>query len=185
LAELSAKRDDLERVKSPIDFEMFRPAPEAADSWPAFEVNRPVFVGASSIQELFDKGEIFVHGRKFHLGLGPISRPHQGCPKPDRVLSKLPHDARHNGGCHQRYLPDLSLVALRERSSCQCPPMARVQKAAMSMTKTHATGSAITYGMRYLLKMIFNLAVGDPSRGMISVLAVMQAGNAIESEIEV
>ncbi len=28
------------------------------------------------------------------------------------------------------------------------------------MTKTHATGSAVTYGMRYLLKMIFNIAVG-------------------------
>ena len=31
------------------------------------------------------------------------------------------------------------------------------------MTKTHATGSAATYGMRYLLKMIFNIAIGaDP-----------------------
>lgn len=29
------------------------------------------------------------------------------------------------------------------------------------MTKTHATGSAVSYGMRYLLKMIFNVAVGD------------------------
>lgn len=29
------------------------------------------------------------------------------------------------------------------------------------MTRTHATGSAVTYGMRYLLKMIFNVAVGD------------------------
>lgn len=29
------------------------------------------------------------------------------------------------------------------------------------MTKTHATGSAVSYGMRYLLKMIFNIAVGD------------------------
>jgi len=28
------------------------------------------------------------------------------------------------------------------------------------MTRTHATGSAVTYGMRYLLKMIFNVAVG-------------------------
>jgi hypothetical protein len=28
------------------------------------------------------------------------------------------------------------------------------------MTKTHATGSAVSYGMRYLLKMIFNVAVG-------------------------
>ena len=30
------------------------------------------------------------------------------------------------------------------------------------MTRTHATGSANTYGMRNLLKMIFNIAVGDP-----------------------
>lgn len=29
------------------------------------------------------------------------------------------------------------------------------------MTKTHATGSAVSYGMRYLLKMIFNIAVGE------------------------
>lgn len=29
------------------------------------------------------------------------------------------------------------------------------------MTKTHATGSASAYGMRYLLKMIFNVAVGE------------------------
>jgi len=29
------------------------------------------------------------------------------------------------------------------------------------MTKTHATGAAVSYGQRYLLKMIFNLAVGD------------------------
>jgi hypothetical protein len=29
------------------------------------------------------------------------------------------------------------------------------------MTKTHATGSATTYGMRYLLKMIFNVAIGE------------------------
>lgn len=28
------------------------------------------------------------------------------------------------------------------------------------MTKTHATGSATQYGMRYLLKMIFNVAIG-------------------------
>lgn len=29
------------------------------------------------------------------------------------------------------------------------------------MTKTHATGSAMSYGMRYLLKLIFNVAVGE------------------------
>ena len=29
------------------------------------------------------------------------------------------------------------------------------------MTKTHATGSAISYGQRYLLKMIFNVSTGE------------------------
>lgn len=33
------------------------------------------------------------------------------------------------------------------------------------MTKTHATGSAFTYGQRYLLKMIFNVAVGEDDDG--------------------
>ena len=33
------------------------------------------------------------------------------------------------------------------------------------MTKTHATGSAATYGQRYLLRMIFNIAVGGDDDG--------------------
>lgn len=33
------------------------------------------------------------------------------------------------------------------------------------MTKTHATGSALTYGQRYLFKAIFNVAVGDDDDG--------------------
>lgn len=33
------------------------------------------------------------------------------------------------------------------------------------MTKTHAVGSAATYGQRYLLKMIFNIAVGEDDDG--------------------
>jgi hypothetical protein len=32
------------------------------------------------------------------------------------------------------------------------------------MTKTHATGAAIAYGSRYLLKAIFNIAVGDEDK---------------------
>ncbi len=32
------------------------------------------------------------------------------------------------------------------------------------MTKTHATGAAASYGARYLLKGIFNIAVGDDDR---------------------
>ena len=33
------------------------------------------------------------------------------------------------------------------------------------MTKTHAQGAAITYGRRYLLGMVFNIAVGDDADG--------------------
>jgi hypothetical protein len=33
------------------------------------------------------------------------------------------------------------------------------------MTKTHATGAAMSYGQRYLLKLIFNLAVGEDRDG--------------------
>ena len=32
------------------------------------------------------------------------------------------------------------------------------------MTKTHAAGAAMSYGMRYLLKMIFNVAVGEDDK---------------------
>jgi hypothetical protein len=32
------------------------------------------------------------------------------------------------------------------------------------MTRTHAVGAAMSYGMRYLLKMIFNVAVGEDDR---------------------
>lgn len=33
------------------------------------------------------------------------------------------------------------------------------------MTKTHAVGSALTYGQRYLLKLIFNIAIGGDDDG--------------------
>ncbi len=33
------------------------------------------------------------------------------------------------------------------------------------MTKTHATGAAMSYGQRYLLKLIFNIAVGEDRDG--------------------
>jgi len=45
-----------------------------------------------------------------------------------------------------------------------CPPMpadGKGPQGAAVMSKTHATGSALTYAQRYLLKLIFNLAIGD------------------------
>jgi hypothetical protein len=39
------------------------------------------------------------------------------------------------------------------------------------MTKTHAVGSATQYGMRYLLKMIFNVAIGEDDDGNAAAAA--------------
>jgi len=49
------------------------------------------------------------------------------------------------------------------------------------MTKTHATGAAMSYGMRYLLKMIFNVAVGeeDDDGNLMSPEVVGQRGKIL------
>ena len=44
---------------------------------------------------------------------------------------------------------------------CDMPADGKGAKGGDVMTKTHAAGSAMSYGMRYLLKMIFNVAVGE------------------------
>lgn len=54
----------------------------------------------------------------------------------------------HKGGHTRRYQIDM-------------PADGKGAKGGDVMTKTHATGSAVSYGMRYLLKMIFNVAVGE------------------------
>ena len=48
------------------------------------------------------------------------------------------------------------------------------------MTKTHASGAAQQYGMRYLLKAIFNVAVGEDDRDgndPIEMVSEEQAAN--------
>jgi hypothetical protein len=67
-------------------------------------------------------------------------------PQPDqvRVLAYVTHDAGHA----RTYRLDM-------------PADGKGAKGGDVMTKTHATGAAMTYGMRYLLKMIFNIAVGE------------------------
>lgn len=44
---------------------------------------------------------------------------------------------------------------------CDMPSDGKGAKGNDVMTKTHAAGSAMSYGMRYLLKLIFNVAVGE------------------------
>lgn len=57
------------------------------------------------------------------------------------------------------------------------------------MTKTHAAGSAMSYGMRYLLKMIFNVAIGtdddDGNSAAVSTITEDQIANleALISEV--
>lgn len=52
------------------------------------------------------------------------------------------------------------------------------------MTKTHATGAAVSYAMRYLLKMIFNVAVGEDDRDGNDVDQTPQAPAGFDEWLE-
>lgn len=70
-------------------------------------------------------------------------------PKPEhiRVLAIL----AHRGGHSRTYQKDM-------------PADGKGAKGGDVMTKTHAAGAAASYGMRYLLKGIFNVAIGEEDR---------------------
>jgi hypothetical protein len=64
----------------------------------------------------------------------------------------------------ENYVRVLCTVALgrHERSyHIDMPADGKGAKGNDVMTKTHAVGSAVTYGRRYLLLMIFNVAIGE------------------------
>jgi hypothetical protein len=67
-------------------------------------------------------------------------------PKPEhvRVVALVSHSAGHTRTYH-----------------VDMPADGKGAKGGDVMTKTHATGAATAYGMRYLLKMIWNIAIGD------------------------
>ena len=67
--------------------------------------------------------------------------------------SKVDHvrvmcDVAHSGGCTKTRHTDM-------------PADGKGAKGGDVMTKTHAVGAGMSYGMRYLLKMIFNVAIGE------------------------
>lgn len=64
-----------------------------------------------------------------------------------RVLAYVAHD----GGFTRTYRADM-------------PADGKGAKGGDVMTKTHAAGAAMSYGSRYLLKMIFNVAVGEDDK---------------------
>jgi hypothetical protein len=62
---------------------------------------------------------------------------------------------------HVRVVCDLTNCGHTRRYQLDMPADGKGAKGGDVMTKTHATGSAVSYGMRYLLKMMFNVAVGE------------------------
>lgn len=68
------------------------------------------------------------------------------CPKPETVRSVC--YVSHKGGHTRKYQVDM-------------PADGKGAKGGDVMTKTHATGAAMSYGARYLLRYIFNIAVGE------------------------
>lgn len=89
----------------------------------------------------------FGFGVSFDTGDSPL-------PEHVRVLAYV----THRGGFARTYHVDM-------------PADGKGARGGDVMTKTHATGAAMSYGMRYLQKMIWNVAVGEDDRD----------GNRIES----
>jgi hypothetical protein len=79
------------------------------------------------------------HGFALSFNTGDAPNPNEV-----RVLCTVSHRAGHR----QDYKIDM-------------PADGKGPQGAPVMTRTHATGAAASYGQRYLLKLIFNLAVGD------------------------
>jgi hypothetical protein len=62
---------------------------------------------------------------------------------------------------HMRVTCDVSRGGHVKLYQIDIPNDGKGAKGGDVMTKTHATGAGTSYGMRYLLKMIFNVAVGE------------------------
>ncbi|MGA9854294.1 MAG: ERF family protein [Gammaproteobacteria bacterium] len=84
-------------------------------------------------------------GAGFSLSFGT-----QDCPLPEHV--RVICYVSHVGGCTRIYQHDV-------------PCDGKGAKGNDVMTKTHAGGAAIAYGKRYLLSMIFNIAIGEDTDG--------------------
>lgn len=71
------------------------------------------------------------------------------CPKPD----------------HVRIVCDVSCAGHTRTRHIDMPADGKGAKGGDVMTKTHATGAAVTYGRRYLLGMIFNITITKDNDG--------------------
>ncbi len=66
---------------------------------------------------------------------------------------------------HIRVVCYVTCAGFTRKYHINMPADGKGSKGGDVMTKTHAAGSAMTYGQRYLLKMIFNMAIGEDNDG--------------------
>lgn len=144
--------DKMERLIAMRERELARVAEQAfnAAMKAAQEEMRPISADAHNSQTRSK----YATYAKLDAALRPIYTKHgfsvsfdeADSPKPDhiRCLAYVTHDAGHT----RTYRKDM-------------PADGKGAKGGDVMTKTHASGAASSYGMRYLLKGIFNVAVGE------------------------
>ena len=83
---------------------------------------------------------------------------------------------------HMRVLCRVSHIAGHSRTyRVDMPADGKGAKGGDVMTLTHAAGAAMSYGMRYLVKMIFNVAVGEDDRDGNAPEPVPQAPDGYEA----
>jgi len=83
-----------------------------------------------------------------------------------------------------RVLCDVSRGGYTKHYQIDMPADGKGAKGGDVMTKTHATGAATQYGMRYLVKMIFNVAVGEDDNDGNGAESVTPAGQMDTDEFD-
>lgn len=141
LQQLMAMRERIEARTAEADFDKALTAAQAGMGRVRTDSNNP-----QTKSRYASYGALDAAMRPVYTGAGFALSFNTENPAPEivRVLCRVSHQNGHS----RTYQIDM-------------PADGKGAKGGDVMTKTHATGSAVSYGMRYLLKMIFNIAVSD------------------------
>lgn len=141
LQQLMAMRERIEARQAEADFDKALTAAQAAMGRVRTDSNNP-----QTRSRYASYGALDASLRPVYTGHGFALSFNTENPAPEvvRVICRVSHQNGHS----RTYQIDM-------------PADGKGAKGGDVMTKTHATGSAVSYGMRYLLKMIFNIAVSD------------------------
>lgn len=92
---------------------------------------------------------------------------------------------------HVRVVCHISRGGHKQRAQVDMPTDGKGAKGGEVMTKTHAMGAGLTYGQRYLLKLIFNIAVGRDDDGnsgprdlLPETMTLLEDVNGLESDAD-